>query len=423
MHFRRILCLAGSVGSLVLAPAAIAQSMISTSNATATPAQGARVPVKAAKVRKLDVDIGALMTYDTNVSRSSASLAAANNLKRDDVYFSPNAAVDISLPFGRSVAYLNGSGRYEIYSRNSRLNGENLALAGGLSSDFGRCNTSIDGELNRGRTNIVNLVAQGAGLRNFETTTSTGVTGSCGGVVGLQPFAEFNYGRGANTNIQRKGSDYRTLTYGGGISYVQPSIGELGIIGSIEDTTYTERDGSVGTALSGIQSFPTRSIGVFYTRNVTRFFTGKVRFNYTNVASGVSRSFNGLTGEVSVAVSPTPRYTIKGSIYRRAGPSLTYSVDYTVETGAELSIDMKIMERLAASLNYSYTHERYYSSVQNLIFPLTNDDDNLIKGEVDYTLNRRIILTLGTAYQTRRANSSYYNYDATRLLAGLRGAF
>jgi len=427
MKFLRIAGLAGAIGAVALSPAVHAQSLAGAVGPSATDtevhAQGARVPVKRDKTRKVDVTVGALVTYDTNVTRSSDTVAAQNNLKPEDVFFAPVVVADVSLPFGPADAYLNGSASYLIYGRNSRLNGEHLAGNGGVSSQFGKCLASIDGSLSRQRTNVVDLAAQSVGVRNFETISSIGVTGGCGATVGLQPFAQFNYSRGTNTNERRKGSDYRTLTYGAGVSYVQPSIGEIGIIGSIQDTDYTERDGSIGTILSGVRSFPTRSIGAYYTRDVTRFFTARVRVNYTDVATRNGSSYEGITGEASVKVSPTPRFSVTASAYRMVMPSLTFSIDYSVETGAGLSANFNLTRKLTAILGYAYVHQRYTSTATNLLYPLGWDDDHLVNGELNYALNRRIVLTLGAAYETRHANSSYYDFDSFRLIGGLRGAF
>lgn len=280
---------------------------VGQSAASTTPQQGVRLTRRATFVRQLELTIGLTTTYDSNVARANSAIADRNGLEPSDVYVAPNAQVNIVLPFGRSQAYFNGNASYLIHARNSRLDGEQLALTGGISTQFARCTASVDSELSRVRTNVGNLVAQQANVQNFETSTSVGVTLGCGGVVGLQPFGQFDYTRGTNTNALRRGSDFETLTYGGGISYRQPSIGELGIVGSVEDTRYTARDGSTGTLLSGLQSFPTRSVGVYYIRDVTRFFYAKARVNYTDVATARGTSFSGVTGEVAVRVSPSEK--------------------------------------------------------------------------------------------------------------------
>lgn len=389
--------------------------------------QGAKVPQRTEQTRRVDLNLDFLATYDSNATRSSEARAQANGLVREDELFSPVAAADISLPFGRSVAYLNGSAAYSIYARNTRLNGERLQLDSGISSTFGRCNLSLDGEFGRQRSDVGDLqVVSGADPlrdRNFETTGSIGATASCGGAVGFQPFGSVNYSRGTNSSILRRGSNYRTLTYGGGVKYVQPSIGEIGIIGSIEDNLFTARDNSVGTVLSGLKSFPTRSIGAYYYRDVTRFFTGKLRVNYTDVATGLGTSFAGVTGEASIRIEPTQRVRFDATAYRTAEPSLSYNIDYYVESGIDLGTTVVLTPRLTAQASYDYRHRRYYSSNPNLLFPLLSDDEHIVSGELDYRLNRRISLLTSITYDSRRANDAFYNFDSLRALVGVRGSF
>lgn len=400
-----------------------AGSVGDAADTSGTPVQGVRVPTRVNQQRRADLNVGAVTTYDTNVARSSDALARQNGLSPEDVIFAPQVTADVYLPLGLSAVYLNGSADYSFYTKDTRLNGERLSLTGGGSHQLGVCRVALDGSINRARTIVTDLLVQGAGVQNFETATSIGVSGRCGQQVGLQPFAEFDYSRGTNTSEVRRFSDYRTLTYGGGLAYRQPQIGEFGLIGSIEDSTYTDRDGLAQSGYSPLQSFPTRSIGLYYVRDVTPFFTGKIRINYSNIDTGGVDNFSGVTGEVSVKVAPTTRFAVTVAGYRTVTPSLSFNADYEVQSGARVTADAHLTTRLDASAFYSYAHRSYVGGQPNLVIPLTSDEFNLVGAEAGYLVGRRIRLTLGTNYETRRANTAFFNYDSFRVLAGVRVAF
>ena len=417
----------GCAALLIALPVAASAQAVSVGQpaTSRTPQQGFRLVQRQKFVREIEVTLGLTTTYDSNVARANTNVAQQNGLDPSDVYVAPNALINVSLPFGRSQAYLTGTASYLIHARNSRLDGEQLALSGGVSTEFARCSASLDGELSRVRTNVGNLVAQLASVQNFETTTSVGITVGCGGVVGLQPFGQFDYSRGTNTSALRRGSDFETFTYGGGISYRQPSIGELGIVGSVEDTRYTARDGSTGTLLSGLQSFPTRSVGVYYVRDVTRFFYGKARVNYTDVATVQGASFTGVTGELVVRVSPTEKASFEVTAARVTQPSLSYLVDYTVDNTITASAALQLGPTLSFNARYQYGDTRYVNSraLPAAVALLTNDQRHDLNGEFFYKLGRRLVLTAGAGYSSRRANSAVFEYDAARVFFGVRGVF
>ena len=94
-----------------------------------------------------------------------------------------------------------------------------------------------------------------------------------------------------------------------------------------------------------------------------------------------------------------------------------------METGAGLAGTFEISQLLGALLSYTHIHRRYYSSAPTVLYPLTNDDDDLVSGQLHYVLTRRLALTFGATYETRRANNNYYDFNSVRVLAGLRGDF
>lgn len=387
--------------------------------------QGVPVPRQAGNVdRKVDIGFRVDALYDSNVARSSAARAAIAGLVREDVVITPVLDVDITLPFGRNTLTMNGGAGYDFNVRNTRRNSERIALGAGLTTDLRICETSFDAGLSRARSNFSNFVGGNAAafVDNIETTTDFSGQLSCGSNVGLRPFVSGAYSIGRNTQSARQISDYDTVSYGGGITYRQPSIGEIGIVGSIDDTDYIERpDGSVAF---GRTRFSARSIGVFFARESARVLQARVRVNYTDIGeSATSPGFSGLSGEAVVRLVPSGRIAIEASAARAAVPSLVFNVDYIVETAFAVGARAPIGPKVSSSLRYEWHHRDYFGGTLMQIGQLDDDVVGTVSGELAYQATRRVTFTLGAYYEKRTANDSSFDYESVRGLSSARITF
>lgn len=411
-----------------LALTVLAGAVFATSSTTAmaqqTVSQGISVPRRAGGAeRTVDVEAGVSASYDSNPLRTSTAQAAALGLMREDVVVTPSLNIGISVPSGRNTVTLGGVVAYDFNMRNRLRNGERIALTGGLSTDLRRCETSIDASVSRARSDAGNFSGTPATvralIRNIETTTEVGGQLSCGGAVGLRPFVGVNYGRGRNTQTLRRLSDYNLVSYGGGIAYSQPSIGEIGLIGSIDETRYPVRpDNSLAL---GQPRFSARSLGIFFNRESARTLQARLRLNYTDVDPGVAAAaYRGLSGEGAVRFVPGGRFVIEAKAARAANASLTFNVDYVLETALSLGLDAPLSPKLGFSAKLDHRDRVYYGGVLTVANPLLNDQVSVISGGVSYKVSHRLALNLLTAYDWRRANDAFYDYDSARVTISAR---
>jgi hypothetical protein len=381
--------------------------------------QGTPVPRRAGgSVRTVDADVSISATHDSNAARSSAVRAAQAGLQRSDTTILPSANVNISIPSGRNTFTLAGSAGYDFNVRNKRRNGERIGLSGGLATNFRLCETSVTAGITRQRSDISNFIGTAGGalafINNIETTLEVGGDLSCGRDIGLRPFGSIYYTRGRNTQEARVVSDYDTVSYGGGLIYTQPSIGELGVIGSVDKTTYPQRpDGSLTL---GQPSFSARSIGVFFNRESARILKARLRVNYTDVDPGVSaNAFKGLSGEASLRLVPGGKVSFEARSARAAMPSLSFNVDYIVETGTFFSVTAPLTTRVSLRAQADHRERDYYGGVTNVVNPLLDDSVSTLSASLDWKVNRRLALGLTSAYEWRRANDVYYDYESARI--------
>lgn len=384
-------------------------------------AQNITLPFIPDTTRRVDISVSATGAYDSNAARTTQERARELGLETEDFRLTPTADIDVYVPIGvSSTLSVGGAAAYDIYARNSRLNGERIGLDAALASQIAFCDSTLAAGLNRRRSNPgdLGLVANQPDdlviVENFETTKSVSATLACGPQVGFRPVGQIAFTDGRNTDELRRGANFRTLTYGTGLLYVHPSVGEVAVLMGRADTDYIERQDNPAR-YPGIADFSARSIGVSFARALTPQFQGRVQLNYTDVNSGGSNAFNGITGDASVRFSPGGRLALSARLARQATPALNFDIDYFVETLFQTEATYALTERLNLLGGYTVRWRDYVSSVQNQVRPLTDDTQHLLAARLRFQQSQRLSFDLGAVYDTRTANDPFYDYDSARV--------
>lgn len=382
--------------------------------------QGVPVPRSVGQVtRRVSVQANTGITYDSNVRRTSVRSLYANNVSKDDFLIPLGVDVDLLIPSGGNIFSLQGRVGYDFYLRNSRLNSEEIGLTGAYQRQISRCSAGLNAAIARNRTRF-----NEAGFvdlsNNLQTTESVGASLSCNVAAGLRPFGSFNYIHAANSQAVRSYSDHDTKTFGGGIVNTFPTIGELGVVASIEDTNYPNRL----PGLIGATRLRVKSIGGSFNRMTARILQASVQLNYTSVDDGrASGSFRGLSGNVLVRYMPGGRFTFTFNGSRSASPSLGLASDYNLLTAFNFDASARINTRAQARFGVGYIHRKLFGAIAlpgvNPANILTTDNDATIDGGLNYQLNRRISLFASVVHERRTANSAIFNYSGTRGTIGV----
>jgi hypothetical protein len=382
--------------------------------------QGVPVPRSVGQLtRRVSVQANTGITYDSNVRRTSVRSLYASDLSKDDFLVPLGVDVDLLIPSGGNIYSLQGRVGYDFYLRNSRLNSEEIALTGAYQRQISRCSAGLNGSIARNRTRfneagIVDLSS------NIQTTENIGASLSCSVTTGLRPFGSFGYIHATNSQSVRSYSDHDTKTFGGGIVNAFPTLGELGVVVSMEDTDYPDRLPGLG----GAMHLRVKSIGGSFNRMTARILQASLQLNYTSVDDGQPNgSFKGLSGNVLVRYMPGGRFTFTFSGSRSASPSLALVSDYNLLTSFNVDAAARINSRAQARLGFGYVHRKVFGAIAlpgvdpaNI---LTTDNNATIDGGLNYLLNRRISLFLSVVHERRTANTPVFNYSGTRGTIGV----
>lgn len=375
--------------------------------------------------RSVDIFVSGNVTYDDNVARSSKAYADRRNIKASDTLFTPEAHAVAYLPLGTNSLTADISANYNFYARNTRLNGE--TLRGSLSgiADLKVCQAEVTTSYSRRRSDLGDLgvVADELDLTsdNFETTYGGGVQLGCGRPVGFRPVAMVNYAEGRNSNVIRRGSNYHTLTYGGGLQYAHPRLGTIVLYAGQADTTFSNRgDNAIYPGADGLKA---QQAGVRFRRDTGARLRAEAAIYYTSVkTTGVASgpSFDGLTYSLAGTLLPSDRTKIGFSFERSAVPTLSYNVDYYLQNRYQIDMTYGVTPRLSLLLQGALRDRDYRSSLVDQLSPLTDDKVWTGRTTLQFAQSQRLSFDLGALYEKRTANDSIYAYDDFRAQFGAR---
>lgn len=399
------------VAGLAPATAALAQT------SGAMPQQGVAVPVLNANAKRhVDVSLNGSFNYDSNASRSNAIRLPPPNLKKADSSLTLGTNVDITLPAGRNVFTLTGFAGYNFNQHNKTLNSENIGLNGGYQRFVDACAVSLTGGYHRGQTQFA-LTSFTNLTKNLETTSTVGGSLACGNPVGFHPFVSAAYSHATNSQLVRQFNDHDIVTYGAGLVFSQPTLGDIGLIASINDTKFPQRSSS---GLNGSHAIKSKSVGLYFNRTAARILQARVQVNYTLVSDDkTNNSFSGISGTVDVHFSPGGRFKFNLTGGRAVVPSLSYNANYLIDTTYGLSVSAPITPKILAQLGYSADRRKYAGVPSNSLHPLLSDTNKAVSLTLDYAIVTKVDLAFGASYQSRTANDPFFNYSGVRVTMGV----
>ncbi|MCT2398409.1 hypothetical protein [Novosphingobium mangrovi (ex Huang et al. 2023)] len=385
--------------------------------ALASPAWAQSAPVMPQSPHT-DIVITARGLYDGNVVRGTEDLALQRDLKRRDFRFTPSVDADIYQPLGPGYVSLTGSVGYDFYARNTRLNRERIDANLGAGGVFGPCGVETKAGVSRKQSELGDLnTAPGVNgsTKNTETRFSGGTMVGCGGFVGIKPYVLMDFETARNSAQQRKGSDYNSVTYGGGLMYSQPSIGELRVFATQRDVDFVNRD---QFDYFGAPKLRIRSAGGQFSRDIGARLGAFVMVAYTNLKQqGVGagkNGFDGLTWQARLTLKASDRLSLKATASQDTIPTLGFNVDYMKRTDYGLQADMDLNSRMSLRVMASHrTRDFKYSPLATMI-NITHDRLNSIGAALKIEPIGPFSLSLDAMYENRNADLAIYDYDALR---------
>lgn len=361
--------------------------------------------------------------HDSNVARGSAQRAAQRGLVRSDERFTPTLDVELARPVGPHLFSINGNLGYDFYRRNGRLNRERLEIAGGADLHLSRCELNLTPSFSRKQSDLGDISALSTGgggsVRNAETIQDYEGTLSCGGAFGLRPTANAGRTIGDNSAIRRRISDYRTTTYGGGLTYVGPAVGTVSAIYRHAINDYPHRNLPGGAS----DGYTTDGVTFSLERSIGSRLTGQASLGYLSLSPrrAATQSFSSATWNVGLTGTIGTSLQLHGATSRSVMPSLLNDSLYHVSRSFELDATYAINTRMSFKLGGSTATRRYVGAGAAFGPLLTSDRRDEVNATFSLRQSPRLSFFLDGGYETRHANDNFYNYD--NVYVGLRTQF
>ena len=390
------------------------------------------IPAIEPGARVQDVDLTGSVLYDSNVTGTSAALAAQRGLNLSDIVVSPGVHFDLARPIGRETVYLQGSAGYDFHLKNSILNRESLDIRPGVLGQFGRCQTGLGGDYTRAQSDLAELALTPAGLpspiqeQNVLEVKQIAVNASCGTAAGLAPNVSVSETWTSNSSVIEQFTNSKTFSVSGGIGYRRPVLGSISLFGSYSHTDYPDRSGALSLAVGSLaDAFETVSGGVTYTRSIGSRLQGTASVSFTKLStSGTTRpGFQGITYSGGLTYQASTRLQFSGNINRATTPSNRLNSTYSIEELYSGRASYLLSRRITVSTGASLAHNTYDGVPFPLGFDLTDEKIYTVYGDVTLQLNRRISLDLNVEHLQRNANFPGLSYPDTRVGLTARARF
>ncbi len=375
----------------------------------------------AQETRHVDIDLTASVAHDSNVARSSAQLAALRHITPDDVTYSPALTVDLLLPVGRELVFLNGSTGYEFHDTNKRLDTERVDLTGGVRGHISFCNAELRGAYAIGQSQLSDLVVLTT-IKNTLDTETAAVDVNCGRPSGVGVNFSASEIWANNSTVELGTTDHTTTSYSGGLFYGRPALGTVKLFGTYARTEYPN---SIAGSLPGLKAnngYEINSGGVTLDRRLGARIEGTVTVAYSKVqpiSSGqlgqASANFSGVTYQADLSYHPTSRISLSGSFARSVQPSNRPGNAYDIETRYRATAGYDLGNRFVLESSYEQREQVSHGITTVIALPLTNSTMKVISGSVRYIQNRHLSFILGGSNERNSTNNPLLDYNDDRV--------
>lgn len=359
--------------------------------------------------RRFEASAISRVTFDDNVARGRAGRAGDQDVRQDDVIWSPGVAFGANLPLGRQLAFARASLSYEFFQRNDELNRERVSIETGVQGQFARCTISPTLAYSRGLSEAFDVELNA--LDNVSETRSASLSAACPRQNGLSPFASARRDETKNSDPRRRSVDSERDTISGGVSYNRPSIGAISLVGTRSEVRYPERPAGIP------DGYDLNAIGLTYERRVSARITGRANVAYTDVQSrpGLGASdFQGVTWGLAASAQPSNTIGVDVSYDRSIQPSNRVGLDYSVTESVAASLRYTLNTRTALAAGVQRDERRFEGTPVPGGFGLSDELTSLFVS-AQYQLSQRVTLSAEARHEERASDRPDFGFNSNRV--------
>lgn len=354
------------------------------------------------------------LRHDSNVARSDEARATQRGLEQSDQRLSVGASLLLARPLGRNSVSVDAYLGYDFYRRNTRLNRERIAVSGDLDVNVGPCLVSFTPRFNRQQSELYDLAVLDVpgvdSIRNTETTQSYRGELRCGRPGGIRPLAYYERNFGDNSNTIRQTSDYRGETFGGGLSYSNPVLGDFDLSLERENLKYPNRPVTLG--LTGYRQ---DQVKLAVSRHIGAVLSADGYIAYTHLKSRDSgvEGFKGIAWSLGLTAIPLPDLRLRANLAQSLRPSLGSTALFVRNRDWGLEATYQVGPKTSVSLGGN-RRERFYRGAASVFGPLLERERlDTYTARIDFHPSPRLSIGLAGGHERRNANGTFYDYDST----------
>ena len=360
------------------------------------------------------VDASIETLFDTNVSRSSTTLAAGRGLKQEDWVYSPDVAVDLTRPIGPEAVFLVGDIGYDFHQTDTVLNREHINLEGGAKGQFGLCHGTLSGSVDRHQSYLEDIAVAAPFVSNTQELTSINLDGGCARAIGLGVELSAAESWEGNSSAQFQTFDYRQTTVTGSLVYQRPNFGKLSAFGQYDHAGYPNQVVPGPTSTLG-NAYDLYAGGVRYERDIGARISATVSLAYTSLTTRNAVGFNGFTYSGDLTYRVSGRLSAHISAERAARPAVLNDAAFLVEQTYIAEATYSLGTRITLSAGASEQNQHFGGVLLMPTVAITDSrmTDYYTTARVSFA--RRFYIGIDGRYEVRRADVSELNYDDARV--------
>jgi len=353
-------------------------------------------------------------TYDSNVARSSESLAQLRGISREDEIYAPSLQVDLARNFGAEAVYLTGSVGYDFYQTNSILNRENVDLRAGAKKRVGPCEIGLDGTYVREQSSLQDLAV--VVTKNTEMDETALLGAECNKERHISESFSFSPTWSDNSAKILETTDNRTYIGKGSLAYRSESVGEISVFGQYEYTSFPNRPVVSGSSTVD-DGYDAYGGGVRFDRSFGPRFeiVASLADMSLDPRASSDPAFEGLTYEAKAIFNPNSRITAELSTSRAITPSDRLDSTYSIDQTYRATVSYKLGNKLEIAIDGSMGTQHFLGGQIVRGVDLTHQSINAITGRVEHAITHHLAITLSATQEHGGADLPSYRYDDSRV--------
>ena len=361
--------------------------------------------------------------YDSNVSRSSAAIAASRGIAQADEIYSVLADLNYNHQFGTASAYLTGIAGYDFYQHNSILNRERIDTEAGLKLRFGSCQALLRGDYARHQSDLQDITLITV-TQNTITTPALAVDVRCNRDQGFSPYATVTQTWSYNSAVSLQSSNFRTFLVTAGVAYKQASLGEIDLFGQYNATDFPKRLFPVGALMvEDGYIFDGGGLRLSHTFSAKLQATVTLRYSALSPHLPSEPNFSGLMyeGDLSYALNSRLRLNLTAS--RSTNPGDQINSSYSIDESYRADLQYQLSELLALGLSAGRTSQSFKGALLVPGVDISSQTIDSLSGYLRYDFSRKLSLNLTAGEENRHADVAAFNYASTRVGLSVTAAF